>query len=220
MTTSDIALAYYAFVTLLVMVNPVEAAAAFETLTAGDSPDRQRAIAWRATVAGAVILLVFGFAGELILRTLGISFPAFRIAGGLLLFRVGSNMVFAQQTQADEASSAENRSRPDPSVFPLGIPIITGPGALTAAVTLFAKAHEHEYPYIAVLLLIVIALVVFAITYATMRGSQGLTRALGSTGVDAVGRVMGVIVTAIAIQLVVEGLQQLIPAVVKPIAPG
>jgi len=218
--SNDVALAYYAFVTLLVMVNPVEAAAAFETLTAGDPADRQRAIAWRATIAGAVILLVFGFAGELILRTLGVSFPAFRIAGGLLLFRVGSNMVFAQQTQTEEASSKENLSRPDPSVFPLGIPIITGPGALTAAVTLFAKAHEQRHPVLAAILLVVIALVIFAITYATMCGAQRLTKALGSTGVDAVGRVMGVIVTAIAIQLVVEGLQQLMPTMVRSIAPG
>lgn len=202
------------------MVNPIEAAAAFDTLTAGDSPQRQAAIAWRATVVGAGILLVFGFAGELILRSLGISFPAFRIAGGLLLFKVGSNMVFAQQTQTEEASQEKNLQRPDPSVFPLAIPIITGPGALTAAVTLFAKAHERPDPWIAILYLIIITVVIFAITYVTMRGSQKLTELLGPTGVDAVGRIMGIIVAAIAIQLIVEGVQQLMPAIVKAIGPG
>jgi multiple antibiotic resistance protein len=213
-------LAYYSFITLLVMVNPIEAAAAFDTLTPGDSPQRQTAIAWRATIAGLVILLVFGFAGEVILRSLGVSFAAFRIAGGLLLFKVGANMVFAQQTQAQEASSQENLQRPDPSIFPLAIPIITGPGALTAAVTLFAKAHEQPDPTVAMLILIALACVVFAITYATMRGSQRLTKLLGSTGVDAVGRIMGVIVAAIAIQLVIDGVQVLMPSIVKTIVPG
>jgi len=213
-------LAFYSFVTLLVMVNPVEAAAAFDTLTAGDTPQRQAAIAWRATIVGAGILLVFGFAGEVILRALGISFPAFRIAGGLLLFKVGSNMVFAQQTQTDEASAQKNLQRPDPSVFPLAIPIITGPGALTAAVTLFAKAHEQPHHLLAVAYLIIITAVVFALTYVTMRGSQQLTALLGATGVDAVGRIMGIIVAAIAVQLIVEGIQQLMPAIVKAVGPG
>jgi multiple antibiotic resistance protein len=215
------ALVYYSFVTLLVMVNPIEAAAAFDTLTSGESAQRQAAIAWRATIAGLVILLVFGFAGELILRSLGVSFAAFRIAGGLLLFKVGANMVFAQQTQTQEASSAVNLQRPDPSIFPLAIPIITGPGALTAAVTLFARAHEqHPDPTGAMLVLVLLACVVFAITYATMRGSQRLTRLLGTTGVDAVGRIMGVIVAAIAVQLIIEGTQQIMPSIVRIIAPG
>jgi multiple antibiotic resistance protein len=212
--------AFYVFVTLLVMVNPIEAAAAFDSLVAGDPPARQAQVAWRSTIVAAGILIAFGFAGELILRAVGISFPAFRIAGGLLLFKVGSNMVFAQQTQADEAASAESRNRPDPSVFPLAIPIITGPGALTAAVTLWAKAYEAPHPTLYVAALIVIALIVFAITYATMRGSQGLTRMLGTTGVDAIGRIMGIIVAAISIQLIVEGAQQLMPTVVRVISPG
>ena len=211
---------FYAFVTLLVMVNPIEAAAAFDTLVAGNPPARQAQIAWRSTIVAAGILIVFGFAGELILHALGISFPAFRIAGGLLLFKVGSNMVFAQQTQTDEAASAESKMRPDPSVFPLAIPIITGPGALTAAVTLWAKAYEAKHPPLEIAALIIISIIVFAITYVTMRGSQQLTRMLGTTGVDAIGRIMGIIVAAISIQLIVEGAQQLMPSVVRIISPG
>ncbi|MBV8204971.1 MAG: MarC family protein [Candidatus Eremiobacteraeota bacterium] len=212
--------AYYSFITLLVMVNPIEAAAAFDTLTAGDAAQRQRAIAWRATIAGLVILLVFGFAGDLILRSLGVSFPAFRIAGGILLFKVGANMVFAQQTQTDEASTPANQQRPDPSIFPLAIPIITGPGALTASVTLFAKTHEQPDHLVAIAMLVGLACVVFAITYVTMRGSQSLTALLGETGVDAIGRIMGIIVAAIAVQLIVEGAQQLMPSIVRLVAPG
>ena len=213
-------LAYYSFITLLVMVNPIEAAAAFETLTVGDSKERQLAIARRATIAGLVILVAFGFAGEIVLRSLGVSFAAFRIAGGLLLFTVGANMVFAQQTQTQEASAASNVDRPDPSIFPLAIPIITGPGALTASVTLFAKAHQHADKFLATLMLIGLACIVFAITYATMVGAQSMTKVLGKTGVDAVGRIMGVIVAAIAVQLVIEGAQDLMPTLVKVIAPG
>jgi multiple antibiotic resistance protein len=213
-------LSYYSFITLLVMVNPVEAAAAFDTLTAGDAAQRQAAIAWRATIAGLVILLVFGFAGELILRSLGVSFPAFRIAGGILLFKVGANMVFAQQTQRQEASSQANLQRPDPSIFPLAIPIITGPGALTASVALFAKAHQQPDRIVATLMLVVLACIVFLITYLSMRGSQRLTQLLGPTGVDAVGRIMGIIVAAIAVQLIVDGAQELMPSIVRVIAPG
>lgn len=213
-------LAYYSFISLLVMVNPLEAAAAFDTLTAGNTASQQATIAWRATLAGFLILVVFGFAGEIVLRSLGVSFPAFRIAGGLLLFKVAANMVFAQQTKTQEASTQATVQRPDPSIFPLAIPIMTGPGALTAAVTLFARAHERPEPAVAMLMLVLIACVVFAITYLTMRGSERLTRVLGASGVDAVSRIMGVLVAAIAVQLIIEGIQALMPSIVKLIAPG
>lgn len=201
-----IAFAFYSFVTLLVMVNPVEAAAAYDTLTAGDSDATRAAIARRSTVVAAVILIVFGFAGEAVLRALGVGLPAFQIAGGLLLLKVGFNMVFAQDTDEQDAA-AQKSARHDPSVFPLAIPIISGPGALTAIVTTWAKTHD-ELPRILVVLGVTV--VVFALTYLTMRGSQWLTKKLGATGVDAVGRLTGIIVAAISVQLVIDGVQELV----------
>jgi multiple antibiotic resistance protein len=194
---------FYAFVTLLAMVNPVEAAAAFATLTSGRSVSDQQRIALRATIVAAIILIGFGYAGEALLRALGVSMSAFKVAGGLLLLKVGFNMVFAQQTSSDAASSASGPVS-DPSVFPLAIPIITGPGALTASVALVNRTHENQV--LADFVFVLIALAVFAVTYAAMRGSQWLTRVLGKTGVDATGRLVGIIVAAIAVQIVVNGI--------------
>jgi multiple antibiotic resistance protein len=208
-----IANVFYVFVTLLVMINPVEAAAAFATLTQSDGPPRRAQIALRSTIVAGIVLLAFGFAGDALLSALGISFAAFRIAGGLLLMRVGFSMVFAPGSAAGGNGAAAAAS--DPTVFPLAIPIITGPGALTAIVTLMTRTHDAP---IHVVELVVVAVVVMAITYATMRASVALTKVLGAEGVDAVGRIVGIIVTAIAIQIIVDGLTELLPQFVKAAA--
>jgi multiple antibiotic resistance protein len=198
----------YMFVTLLAMVNPVEAAAAFASLTEGRSTQAQAKIARRATVTAFGILVVFGFLGEELLRALGVSIPAFQIAGGLLLLKVGFNMVFAEKTDSETADTAKVTAPPssDPSVFPLAIPIITGPGALTASVTLVSQAHDQ---WLAYGVLVGCAIVVFAITWVTMRGAQWLTQVLGRTGVDASGRIVGILVAAIAVQLIINGVTSL-----------
>ena len=194
------------------MVNPVEAAAAFATLTSGRSPANQARIALRAAVVGLGILLAFGYVGEALLKAIGVSLASFKVAGGLLLLKVGFDMVFAQRTSSDAAESEKSLPSPtsDPSVFPLAIPIISGPGALTASVALVNRAHENQV--LTDLAFVLIAAIVFAITYLAMRGSQRLTRVLGKTGVDATGRLVGIIVAAIAVQLIVDG--------VSPIARG
>jgi multiple antibiotic resistance protein len=202
--TAQLSETLYSFVTLLAMVNPIEAAAAFATLTSDRSARDQAQIALRATLVGGAILLAFGYAGQALLTALGVSLPAFKIAGGLLLLRVGFNMVFAQNTASQSATSAQAQTASDPSVFPLAIPIISGPGALTASVTLVSRAHENRI--IADAAFIAIAVAVFAITYASMRSAERLTRLLGPTGVDAIGRVVGIIVAAIAVQLVINGI--------------
>ena len=120
--------------------------------------------------------------------------------------RVGFNMVFSENSE-DKAAAARQTSS-DPSVFPLAIPIITGPGALTAIVTLMTKSHQSAFAEVA---LVAIAFAVMAITFACMRASMRLTAILGETGVDAVGRIMGIIVAAISIQLVVDGIGELLP---------
>ena len=208
MPEPGIAFFFYAFVTLLAMINPVEAAAAFDSLTLHDSPQRQQKIALRSTLVAALILLGFGLAGNALFRALGITLAAFQIAGGLLLLRVGFNMVFAQQTDSDQVAQQQATvpRKSDPSVFPLAIPIITGPGALTAIVPLFGKTHGNPFGIAG---LILTALIVLAITYGAMRASQALTKFLGETGVDAVGRLAGIVVAAIAVQLVINGMAQI-----------
>jgi multiple antibiotic resistance protein len=197
----------YAFVTLLAMLNPVEAAAAFATLTPDQSIAGKRAIALRASIIAGVILLGFGLIGAFLFEALGITFAAFRIAGGLLLLKVAVNMVFAQETDTAQAEDSKTSPHPsgDPAVFPLAIPIITGPGALTAIVTLFGKTHGDPMIY---LLISAIALVVMLLVYFAMVGSDAITRVLGTTGVDATGRLTGIIVAAIAVQLVIDGVYE------------
>jgi multiple antibiotic resistance protein len=200
--------AFYVFVTLLAMLNPIEAAAAFATLTEGRSPHDQAQIAKRATIVATVALIAFAFAGEALLNALGVEIGAFKIAGGLLLLKVGADMVFAEKTDRQTADHAKATSpTSDPSVFPLGIPIITGPGALTASVALVNPTDTHHYLNGGIF--VAMALLVMAITYGFMRGAQTLTRWFGATGIDAVGRIVGIIVAAIAVQLVINGVSSL-----------
>jgi multiple antibiotic resistance protein len=189
---------------MLAMVNPIEAAAAFATLTTGRTPTEQNAIAMRATVVGFFILVGFGYLGEVLLKALGVSIQAFQIAGGLLLLKIAFNMVFAEKTDSETANAEKTRApASDPSVFPLAIPIISGPGALTAAVTIVNRAHENVM--VTDTFFIVVTVIVFVMTYFAMRGAEGLTKLLGPTGVDASGRLVGIIVAAIAVQMVVNG---------------
>ena len=199
----------YGFVTLLAMLNPIEAAAAFATLTEGRTPQEQAAIAKRASIVAAIALISFAFAGEALLGVLGVKIGAFKIAGGLLLLKVGFDMVFAEKTDRETADSAKASAGPmtDPSVFPLAIPIITGPGALTASVALVNPTDSHNYLNGAIFLFV--ALVVVGITYISMRGAQQLVKIFGKTGIDAVGRIVGIIVAAIAVQLVLNGISGL-----------
>jgi multiple antibiotic resistance protein len=206
---------FYSFVTLLAMVNPIEAAGAFASLTVDRSAEERSRIAMRATLVAAFILLAFGFIGDALLAALGISIQAFEIAGGLLLLRVGFNMVFAQQTDTEAADRAKTHAQPtnDPSVFPLAIPIISGPGALTAIVAIFGKSHSDPWLSYAAILLVTVA--VFALTYIAMLGSGLLSRFLGRTGIEAISRVVGIVVAAIAVQLIINGVGELTRGVIR-----
>ncbi len=196
---------FYVFVTLIAMLNPVEAAAAFATLTDGRTAQQQAQIAARASLVAGIALIAFAFVGEALLHTLGVQLGAFKIAGGLLLLKVGFDMVFAEKTdtQAADSAKAGGGTMSDPSVFPLGIPIITGPGVLTASVALVKPSEDHQLLNGGIF--VVVALIAIGITYLSMRGAEKLTRLLGRTGVDAVGRIVGIIVAAIAVQMVVNG---------------
>jgi MarC family membrane protein len=198
----------YFFVTLIALVNPISAAAAFATLTEEDSPKEQSRIATRAAIVAAIALIAFAFAGEALLEALGVEIGAFKIAGGLLLLKVGFDMVFAERTHRQVADDAKTDAppTPDPSVFPLAIPIITGPGALTASVALL---HPTEGRSANAFIFVAVALVVVAITYVSMLAAQQLTKRFGQTGIDAVGRVVGIVVAAIAVQMIVNGVSSL-----------
>ncbi len=197
--------AFSVFVTLVAMLNPIEAAAAFATLTEGRSTDDQESIALRSSIVAGVTLIVFAFIGEALLKALGVEIGAFKIAGGLLLLKVGFNMVFAEKTDRQTAGEAKAVApKSDPSVFPLAIPIITGPGALTASVALVFPTQPNRFLNAGIF--VAVAVIVVFITYLFMRASERLTMWFGETGIDAVSRVVGIIVASIAVQLVVNGI--------------
>jgi multiple antibiotic resistance protein len=197
--------AFYIFVTLIALINPISASAAFATLTEDCTSKEQSRIATRAATVAAITLIAFAFAGEALLGVLGIQIGAFKIAGGLLLLKVGFDMVFAERTHRQMADSAKTSDPPpvDPSVFPLAIPIITGPGALTASVALVNPTDTNHITN--AVIFIIVALIVLAITYASMLAAEKLTQRFGQTGIDAVGRVVGIVVAAIAVQMIVNG---------------
>jgi multiple antibiotic resistance protein len=195
-------------VALLVILDPVGTAAIFISITPRDSQARRRAQAIKASLISVVVLVSFAFVGELLMRAMSIGLPAFKVAGGLLLFVMAFDMVMQRasgmRATEGERASAE-ASDDDVSVFPLAIPLIAGPGAMTSVVLLRGQAGADPYEIAAVMVALLVAL---GIMLACLVGAGALTRVIGLTGTHVLGRVLGVILAALAAQLVIDGLRQ------------
>lgn len=194
-----------AFVTFFVVIDPVGNAPIFLGLTANESREHRRRIAVKAVLISAVTLVVFALVGEIFLRLLGITLPAVRIAGGALLFLLSVDMVFARQsgirTMTDtEAHEAEDRG--DLAVFPLAVPLIAGPGAITSIILLMGQAGGDPLlqGLVVLIMLGVLALCLLSLLFASV-----LMAAMGVTGVNVVGRVLGIVLAALAVQYVLDG---------------
>jgi multiple antibiotic resistance protein len=195
-----------AFVTLLVTIGPVDTAAVFTSLTKGVHHANRRSLAARAVLAAGAVLMIFAVVGNLLLTLLGVSLPAFQVAGGILLFLQALTLSFSKSGMSS-ISEGEHREaeRPgDIAVFPLAFPLIAGPGGLSAVVLLMGRVGGLTHA-IAIILLLLLCL---ALTFAAMLASDWLERGLGETGTDVVGRVSGVLLAALAVQFVFDGLRQ------------
>jgi len=193
-------------ISLLVTIDPLGLGPVFVGMTAGMDEAQRRRTAVKGTIIGALILVFFAFLGEALLRALGISFGAFRIAGGILLLLVAIDMVFARESGARTATEDEKREaegQDDISVFPLAIPLIAGPGAMTAIV--LAMGQSHGDPAVQAVIVAVL-LGVLAVTLLVLLFAASLTRLLGVTGTNVVNRVLGILLTALACQFVLDGL--------------
>ena len=199
-------LAGRAFLTLFVVIDPVGMAPLFLALTPSAPAAERRRIAGRAVVAAALVLLALAVAGAWFLRQIGISLAAFRVAGGILLFRIAVEMVFAHHERGTEAETAEARGRRDITIFPLAIPLIAGPGALA---TVMILAGEAEGPS-GLAAVIAMGALVLAMTYVSLLLSQRVARVLGQTGVNVITRVLGILLSALAVQYVADGGRQLL----------
>ena len=196
------ALAIQSFLTMLVVVDPVGLVPMFLALAADRTPVERRRLAQRAVLVAGGILLAFALAGSWVLHRLGISLGAFQVAGGILLFWIAVRMVFAEHERETAAEEAEARSRADISVFPLAIPIIAGPGSMASIMILVGEARSVHGGLAVVVLT---TAVVLLLCFAALRLSEPLVRALGTTGVNVVTRVLGVLLAALAVQYVADG---------------
>ena len=194
------------FVTLLVTIGPVDTAAVFASLTRGIHHANRKSLAARAVLVAGIMLLVFAAAGNLLLDALGVSLPAFRVAGGILLFLQALTLTFARSglSSISEGEHREAQQPGDIAVFPLAFPLIAGPGSLSAVVLLMGRNHRLA-DSMATLLLLAVCL---GLTFAAMLAAERLQRWLGETGSDVVGRISGVLLAALAVQFVFDGLRQ------------
>ncbi|MCY3669628.1 MAG: MarC family protein [Alphaproteobacteria bacterium] len=194
-----------AFAIFFAAVGPPDVAVVFAAITARHSLEERRRMALRATLAASAILLFFAFFGNSLLSYLGISLSALRIAGGILLFLIAIDMVFARMSggsSATEQEQAEAVQRDDVAIFPMATPLIAGPGSIGSAILLVAEAQGEAMRILSVLS--GLACVMLA-TFALMRLSIHVQRVLGATGANAIMRVLGILLAALAVQFILDG---------------
>lgn len=195
-----------AFVALFVVIDPIGLAPLFVALTAGMTVQKRRRITIRATLTAVGILLVFSIFGENILTFIGISMPAFRIAGGILLFLTALDMLFErrQRRRADQAAEDDDDDPDDdPSVFPLAIPLIAGPGAIATVILLVGQTDSPTGYFSVMGVLAAVLTLVFLMFLA----AATLERLLGKTGITVVTRLLGMLLAALSMQFVLDGLR-------------
>jgi MarC family membrane protein len=195
-----------ALVTLLVVVDPIGLVPSYLAVTQGLPKRARRSVALRAAVIAAAILVGSALIGDWLLRTLSIGLPAFRIAGGLLLFSIASEMVFGVriERQSRQAEHAIEEHVRNVAAFPLAIPLMAGPGAITATVLLAGRSEGD--PMRLAVLLAVIAFVA-ALCAAVFLLCTPIARLLGVTGNIVLSRLLGVLLAALAVQYVVDGVR-------------
>jgi multiple antibiotic resistance protein len=196
------------FIVFFVVVEPLSIAPVFVSLTSGAAPEFQRRMAFKSVSIAGLILLVFSLIGTPFLSAMGISIQAFRIFGGLLLFLIALEMVFAREsgTRTSSDEKAESQQRADISVFPLAFPLISGPGALVTILLWFGPLPITTHPLQFVAMAACVA-VVLAMSLVVMLLAVPLMRSMGVTGTNVANRLFGVILGALAVQFVLDGIR-------------
>lgn len=205
-----------AFSTLFAIVDPVTLAGPFLAMTARDTPKSRRNTALRAVSLSYVILIFCAFAGQKLLNLLGITLPAFQIAGGILLFVVAFDMIYGlpHRNQQTAEEQAEGTEKDDIAVFPLAIPLLAGPGAIASVLILSNRAAG----WVSMTSLVVAISLVMALSLLVLLISSQVQRLLGQIGINTLSRLMGIVLAALAVQFVVSAIQTLWP-VVAAVAP-
>lgn len=194
-----------AFASAFTIIDPIGMIPLTAAVTAEMPLERRGKIVDQAVLVAASVMLVMGLIGRPLLEYLGITLPAFTIAGGILLFLIAIDMLFARpigakRTEEEERAALEG---PNPAVFPLAIPMIAGPGTLATVLLLVAAAHGSPERLLVVVLAFGLTLL---IAWLCMRGAARFLHRIGTTGIHVVTRVLGIVLAALAVQFVINGL--------------
>jgi len=204
----DIALFWSAFAVLFVIIDPPGCAPIFATLTQGTSRKHQHAMAFKSVIVASIILVLFAYFGDFVFAKLGISLDALRIAGGIMLFIIGLNMVFEKRTETREERAEEVLEEiadpEDISVFPMGIPMIAGPGTMASLLILAGDAGNELPQQLAIMSALGAVLMITLIAFLI---AGPLMKLMGKTFTNVLTRVLGVLLATLASQFVLDGLK-------------
>ncbi|HIQ20113.1 MAG TPA: NAAT family transporter [Planctomycetes bacterium] len=190
---------------IIFVVDPLGVLPSYLVMTAADRPDKRRRTALRAAVAATVTLLLFAAGGGHMVKLFGVTMPALRIAGGLVLLIVALDMTKAlRPTQEGPGEVAEGSEKADVAITPLAIPMLAGPAALATVTMLMNQAETWPEAVV----VIAVILLTGSIIYITLRLAEPLHRLLGKTGIQVLTRIMGLVLLALAVQFILDGWQQ------------
>jgi multiple antibiotic resistance protein len=212
--TEILEFALLAVTSVFFLVDPFAVIPMFLAITADSPQDERRKMARRSAWTCAIVLSVFALAGSLIFKMFGITLPAFKIAGGIILLQIGMDMLQARQsgTKVTPEETQEGTAKEDASIIPLGMPMLAGPGAISTVMVLVGESHtvwQHIVVYATILLTAYISFLILA-------GAGRVRRYLGETGIRILMRLMGLLLVALAVQFVVNGLTDF--GLLKPLA--
>lgn len=197
---------------MFVIVNPLSTAFVFASLVSNESEKEQRIIAQRATVVSTIVIVVFALMGKLIFKFFGISIPAFKIAGGIILFGIAYNMIWKQEPRFshNKKSYKDAAIAEDLAIVPIAIPFVSGPGAIATVMILVSEAPSDFY----IVPIIIAVLIVTVSSYLAMVYSEEITKYMGNIGRRVMTKLFGIILAVISVQFVINGIMDLIPKAV------
>jgi multiple antibiotic resistance protein len=209
----EITFFFYAFASIFVIVNPVGGLITFISLTSGMTPTERIEIAKRSVMIACILAIVFAVSGELILRFFGVTVDCLRVAGGILLFIVALDMLHARISRESVTSEEikDATKREDISVFPIAMPLLTGPGAITTVIVVIRTGQTLELKIIAIFAI----LLTFALSYLIFRFADVINRILGVSGSLVVTRVMGLFLGAIAVDFISTGIWKIYVSMIQ-----
>jgi len=211
--TSLAAFALLSFSSLLAIVDPLAATPMFLSLTADHSLAERRATVRRATITAVLVMVTFALVGNWIFSVFGITINAFRIAGGIIFFGVGIDMLQAKRSRVKvtEQEEAEGSRKEDVGITPIGMPMIAGPGAITTVMVLVSQAGSNSR--LAVIYAVIVA--VGLVTWGVLAAANRIVVIFGQTGLNVMTRIMGLLVTVVGVQSVVNGLTPILTSILR-----